>query len=396
MTARLSYAMAGEVAWIADSVDHGANTKWLFKRAQEDFEQSAEFHKGDFELTKFDKPKWFWAGMVYDNLYQSLDNYLKRPFSLSLDLKDDKLTIEVLLNDGILVISSPTRRVFSSSSYIFLMWILGSSILLLFVAVLFMRGQVRPIKRLAIAAERLGKGLNSYDLSPSGASEVRKAITAFIDMQERITRHIEQRTIMLAGVSHDLGTMLTRLKLNIAMLPDTSDTKAMTEDIAQMEKMLGGYLEFARGAGQGEFERTNITKLIKTIVEKHQNPKIIIGGDDKADIFAIIRPLAMTRCIENLLINADRYGDKIWISAIKNDNAVEIRVEDNGCGIPENKRQEAFKPFVRLEDARTLSDGGTTGLGLAIVRDIVNAHGGHITIESGSHGGAEILIQLFK
>lgn len=394
MTGRLAAALAGEVAWVADALDDGAQAPFLFERASRDFGFTCTLTPTKRLNPDPPEPRFFWEALVHQALEDALKNALgNRKFTVSVNLKTKILHIDVRTQKGILTIESGTGRVFSSSAYIFLMWVMGSALTLGLVAVLFMRGQIRPIKRLAIAARNLGLGREVAPFAPSGAMEVRGATRAFFEMQARIKRYIDQRTQMLAGVSHDLGTLLTRLKLTIALLPDGPDTQDLKADVEEMTRMLAAYLDFARGAGAEAFVRTDITALIHNAIER-LGARVPVDVHIQGDVTARLRPLAMARALANLMSNAVRYGTHIWVSAHVENSFVDIRIEDNGPGIPPEKYKDAFRPFVRLDLARTLDGEGGTGLGLAIVQDIAHAHGGEVLLEASPHGGLCAILRL--
>jgi two-component system osmolarity sensor histidine kinase EnvZ len=273
---------------------------------------------------------------------------------------------------------------------------IGSSLVLIAIAVLFLRNQVKPIERLAAAAESFGKGRPVPDFKPHGATEVRKAATAFIQMRERIDRFVQQRTEMLAGISHDLKTPLTRMRLQLAMMAKDSDTEAMQADLAEMERMLNEYLEFARGEGSDDVEPVALAGLVEEAVgdakRAHASGEQVRLGSVE-DVTIAVRRHALKRCLTNLIDNALKYGRGAELSIKRAGRSVEIAVEDDGPGIAEERREEAFRPFHRLDEGRNLQAGGV-GLGLTIARDIARAHGGNILLQDGSRGGLRAVIQL--
>ncbi len=305
--------------------------------------------------------------------------------------------IKVNVKDGVLDILVSRDRVTVSQPDIFILWMVGSALILLAVAILFLRNQVRPIERLARAAEMFGKGRPVPDFKPYGATEVRRAAQAFITMRERIERHVTQRTEMLAGVSHDLKTPLTRMKLALAMMPDDADTRAFKADIAEMEHMLDDYLAFARGEGGEEAEEADLGELVRdtaTAAAKAcalADERLIITAPD--NLVMSVKKAALRRCLTNLVDNALKAGRHVAVSLVRGERHALIAVEDDGPGIPEDRREEAFRPFHRLDQGRNLQKGGS-GLGLAIARDIARAHGGDITLDTSSMGGLKATIRL--
>ena len=301
------------------------------------------------------------------------------------------------MSDGVLRLLVPRRRFEAPSANIFLFWMVGSALVLLAVAILFLRNQVKPIERLAAAAESFGKGRAIPDFKPRGATEVRRASQAFIDMRERIERYVQQRTEMLAGVSHDLKTPLTRLRLQLAMMPKTADTEAMRSDVVDMERMLNEYLDFARGESGEDAEPTDFTGLIEEAVQDVVRGAIRRIRELKLDccfrLTMTLKRNAMKRCIVNLVDNALKYGRHVDVGLRLNGRSVELVVDDDGPGIPETRREEAFRPFHRLDEGRNLQTGGV-GLGLAIARDIARAHGGDIELLNSPQGGLRALLHL--
>jgi two-component system osmolarity sensor histidine kinase EnvZ len=305
--------------------------------------------------------------------------------------------IKVNVKDGVLDILVSRDRVTVSQPDIFILWMVGSALILLAVAILFLRNQVRPIERLARAAEMFGKGRPVPDFKPYGATEVRRAAQAFITMRERIERHVTQRTEMLAGVSHDLKTPLTRMKLALAMMHDDADTRAFKADIAEMEHMLDDYLAFARGEGGEEAEDADLGELVRDTATAAAKARAV--ADERLTITApehmtmSVKKAALRRCLTNLVDNAFKAGRHVAVTLTPGERHNLILVEDDGPGIPEERREEAFRPFHRLDQGRNLQKGGS-GLGLAIARDIARAHGGDITLDQSAMGGLKAIIRL--
>jgi two-component system osmolarity sensor histidine kinase EnvZ len=270
-------------------------------------------------------------------------------------------------------------------------------VLFLLIAVLFLRNQIRPIRRLAEAADNFGRGVDTLGFRPSGATEVRKAARAFIVMRERIKRQLRTRTEMLAGISHDLRTPLTRMKLELAMLPDTDaireSVKELGDDVQQMEHMIQEYLDFARGEGREEAIRVSVRELLEDVVNDYRrlNEDVVLASGD--DGMMDIRASGFRRVLHNVIDNALRYGKRCDVLLRISANYCEIIVDDEGAGIPQEKRDEVFKPFNRLDPSRNTKTGGV-GLGLTIARDIVLAHGGNIALDSSPKGGLRVIIRL--
>ena len=304
--------------------------------------------------------------------------------------------IKVDVKDGVLEIVVPRDRVTVAQPDIFILWMMGSALILLAVATLFLRNQVRPIERLARAADSFGKGQHAPDFKPYGATEVRRAAQAFLTMRERIERHVAQRTEMLAGVSHDLKTPLTRMKLTLAMMPEDADNHALGADVDEMEHMLDDYLAFARGEGGEESETFDLSELVRDTVAASAKAR-----SESRDVPVQAPPVlpfngkraALRRCLTNLVDNALKHGRRVAVTLKRDERAAEIAVEDDGPGIAPDRYEEAFRPFTRLDEGRNLQTGGS-GLGLAIARDIARAHGGDIVLGKSALGGLKAAIRL--
>lgn len=297
--------------------------------------------------------------------------------------------------DGVLRFEVRRKRFHNTNMHILPVWMIGSSIVLITVAVIFLRNQIRPIQRLAAAAEAFGRGRDVPDFRPSGALEVRRAAIAFIGMKQRLARQIQQRTEMLAGVSHDLRTPLTRMKLELAMM-DEAETADMRNDVLEMERMLDEYLAFARGEGGEQSTPTDLALLVAEVADDARRKSAVpVETTMTGDLKAEVKRNALKRCIVNLVDNAQKYGAAVHVSALRKSNElIEIIVDDNGPGIPSNRRAEAFKPFRRLDaDGRNLTTGGV-GLGLAIAKDIARAHGGDVRLADSPQGGLRATIRL--
>src|SRR6476661_6074174 len=282
---------------------------------------------------------------------------------------------------------------YASNSEIFIFWMLGTSSILLIVAVLFLRNQIKPILRLADAAESFGKGREAQIFRPRGAREVRRAAQAFLEMKSRIERAMEQRTAMLAGVSHDLRTVLTRFKLELALLGDVPEAEMMKRDVDEMGRMLEAYLAFARG-DTGELsaptDMAQFLEELKADAERHGHKTTVVFHGYPT---VTVKPAAFKRCISNLVSNAARFAQSISITGHRDHRWLTITVDDDGPGIPQAMREEVFKPFLRLDDARNQDEGGT-GLGLAIARDIARSHGGDITLGDSPMGGLRAAVRV--
>jgi len=339
-------------------------------------------------------------GTLTSTIDVALDDILEQRIGANRDFRTarigDDFEIRVDVHDGVLAVLVPRDRVTVSKPDLFILYMVGSSFILIGIAVLFLRNQVRPIERLARAADSFGKGRAVPDFKPYGALEVRRAAQAFITMRERIERHVTQRTEMLAGVSHDLKTPLTRLKLALAMMPDgDAEIASMRGDVAEMEHMLDEYLAFARGEGGEESLPTDLGELLRdaavAAAKARQRDGIAVNAPEHVTVS--VKRAGLRRVLSNLLDNALKHGSKVAVSLQRDERMVEIAVEDNGPGIPEARREEAFRPFHRLDEGRNLQSGGS-GLGLAIARDITRAHGGDLVLGYSSLGGLKATVRL--
>jgi len=326
-------------------------------------------------------------------LRRELAAHLHRPFQIDTQSYDREVVINVQMPEGVLRIVVSRKRLFSSTTYIFILWMVGVSLVLFAIATLFMRNQVRPLRRLAISADRFGRGLDVPDFKQAGALEVRQAASAFTLMRERIQRQISQRTEMLAGVSHDLRTPLTRIKLQLALMTDHPDIANIQTDINDMETMLEGYLAFARGEGGENAVTVNLGALLDEVVAGARREGAVIDLHVEGDMVLPLRRDAFKRALVNLLANSKRHAEHISVRAGRRNDGVVITIDDDGPGIPADKREEVFRPFYRLDTSRNRETGGV-GLGLAISRDVIRGHGGDIALDASPLGGLRVRIRL--
>jgi two-component system, OmpR family, osmolarity sensor histidine kinase EnvZ len=398
VTTRISRGVAAQIALFVQSYETLGSDRFI-----EDAPKLGETSFGLRPVLKRGERIPDTESPAYDVLKQvfvrELSARIGRPVWIDSDSIDDEVDIRVQLDGAVLQVMAERKRVMSTNTHVWVLWMMGTAMILLSVAILFLRNQIRPIERLADAAEALGKGRDVPDFRPSGATEVRRASLAFLDMRERILRFVQQRTDMLAGVSHDLRTPLTRMKLELAMMGGNDDIKALKSDVEEMERMLDEYLAFARGqAGEGASD-TDVGQLVRDVAASAQRkadarePRKAIDVNTSGDLVIEVRPNALRRCVMNLVENAMRHGTHAQLSATQHGNMVEIAVEDDGPGIPPEQREEAFRPFHRLDTGRTLSKGGV-GLGLAIARDIARGHGGDIILGKSDLGGLRAVVKL--
>tara|TARA_Y100000590_G_scaffold381070_1_gene449888 strand:+ start:1130 stop:2449 length:1320 start_codon:yes stop_codon:yes gene_type:complete len=303
----------------------------------------------------------------------------------------DLVDLRITSNDEIIQIFFPKDKIAPSSVRIFVLWITLPSFLLILIAIMFLRNQTRPIVNLARAAERFGKGEIIDNLRPSGASEIRKATFEFDRMIKRINRHLTQRSEMLSGISHDLRTPLTRLKLQLAMMDKKETAKKMAEDIDEMEKMLNDYLQYAKSQGEEKSVKINLNLLIDSILKNYDSNKYIFVSKEIIEIEG--RKNLIKRCILNIVSNGLAYGNKVFIETKKSINSAIITIEDDGPGIPKNEYSNVFKPFYRVDKSRGLNKSGV-GLGLSVAQDIVKSHGGNISLSESQHKGLMVKISL--
>ncbi len=292
----------------------------------------------------------------------------------------------------------PRRRVTASNPHQLLVLTVATAVLMTIIAYLFLRNQLRPIKRLGDASAAFGRG-QPVKYHPSGALEVRAAGQAFLDMRNRIERQIEQRTLLLSGVSHDLRTPLTRLKLGLSMMEPDDDVAALERDVRDMERLLDAFLSFARGQGAEESELTDPAGLVRRVIENAQRggQDVEAGQIDGEGVLVLMRPVAIQRALENLVGNAVRYGARCVVGVTVSERAVVFSIEDDGPGIPESDRETALKPFARLDSARNQDRGSGVGLGLAIALDIARAHGGALRLgDSEALGGLKVDLVLAR
>jgi len=337
-------------------------------------------------------PKPFFS-LLDQSLSEQLRRQLQRPYWIDTVGKSSLVEIRVQLDNAVMRVFARRSAAYASNSEIFLFWMVGTSTVLLMVAILFLRNQIRPILRLADAAESFGKGRDVPNFRPRGAREVRRAAMAFIEMKSRVERAFEQRTTMLAGVSHDLRTILTRFRLELALLGDNPETEAMRRDIAEMTAMLEGYMAFARGDLGEESAPTDMAAFLDELKSDAERQGHRATATFHGNPIVTVRPQAFKRCLANLVSNAARHAPSLAMTGHSDHRYLTVTVDDDGPGIPAHQRDEVFKPFLRLDDARNQDEGGT-GLGLAIARDIARSHGGDITLADSPMGGLRAVVRI--
>ena len=392
ISVRLARGVAGDVATVITLMrqfPEAANRNWIFGLASDNMDLAVALQEKAIlpnEPARGDD-------MTEQSLADALGEQVSQPFHIDGRSLDRHFIVRVQLRDGILEVLVPRKRLFSSTVYVFVLWMVGTSLILFGVATIFMRNQVKPIRRLAQAADNFGKGREAVRFKPEGATEVRQAAAAFTVMRERILRQISQRTEMLAGVSHDLRTPLTRMKLQLAMAGDDDGVSGLRTDVAEMEHMLESYLAFARGEGAEQPQPANLTQLMNEIAAQARRNNGLIDLHCEGEFVLPFRLNAMKRALANLVDNALRYADHAWVRVGRRADAIEILIDDDGPGIPADKREDVFKPFFRLESSRTPATGGS-GLGLSIALDILRGHGGDIVLGDAPTGGLRVRVTL--
>lgn len=327
--------------------------------------------------------------------FTELESRLNLPFSLEMVDDNQNLLLRVKLDEQILAITVTRKRLVSSTTYIFITWMLGSALLLTGIAVIFLRNQIRPITKLANVMSSYGRGHDTPNFRPQGAAEVRRAGRAFQQMRQRLDRQISARMEMLAGISHDLRTPLTRMKLQLEMLGEKEAAQDLRRDVTDMEHMITEYLDFVRGEGQEPATRMAISECIEDMVARYKthSQTIVVEYNGHAALEADIRPHVFRRALMNVIDNALRYGKTAAICVQQKRHHVEICVDDEGPGIPRDKREAVFRPFTRLDNSRNTGTGGV-GLGLTITRDIIHGHGGDVLLQDAPSGGLRVVIRL--
>lgn len=393
VTERLSTAVTRDIAAVIDLIGVYPGEKdvgEIIRIARERLNLTISIEPGG-ELPA-PRPKPFFS-ILDEILSDEINQQIHLPFWID-TVGDSRLVeIRIQLEGKVLRVFARRSQTYASNTHIFILWMVGASLVLILISLLFLRGQIRPILSLAQAAESFGKGQKSPDFSPRGADEVRRAGLAFILMRERIERQIEQRTAMLTGVSHDLRTILTRFKLQLALAGDNPDLQGMSDDVEDMQTMLEGYMAFAKSESEEMVGMVSLASLFdKLQADAQMHGKTLtyrIDGEDEVQV----RPNAFSRLVTNLATNSRRYASRLDMDARHSAKWLTITFDDDGPGIPEASRDDVFKPFFRLDEARNLDASGT-GLGLAIARDIARSHGGDITLGDSPLGGLRAVIRI--
>jgi two-component system osmolarity sensor histidine kinase EnvZ len=400
VTRNLSDAAAGNIALIVNEYERVR----ISKGSEEALEQVQWLGQAMGMAVDLDNaPGASMGTTTRQSQYREFRNHLDRvtdfPVNVALVAKDRHVQTSLKVDDGILRITMDRKRLASSTTYIFILWMIGTALILTVIAVIFLRNQIRPIVQLARAAEQFGLGQDVQEYTPRGASEVRRAGRAFQTMADRVRRAVQSRTEMLAGISHDLRTPLTRMKLEIEMGKiDSATREALGGDIEEMRHMIDEYLDFARGDAGEHMEQFDIAALLADIAESYQRQQRDVELVAPEPVQLMVRPQAIRRCLQNIIDNALRYGKTAHVSLEASSTFVRIKVRDEGPGIPEAQQQDVFKPFMRLDASRNVKTGGV-GLGLSIARDVAQSHGGDVALENqrdfkGKITGLEVTLRL--
>jgi two-component system osmolarity sensor histidine kinase EnvZ len=337
-------------------------------------------------------PKPFFS--VLDSaLSREISRFVDRPYWIDTVGNSNLLEIRIQLDKAVMRVFARRSQAYASNSHIFLLWMVGTSLVLLGIAILFLRNQIRPILRLAEAADAFGKGRDTADFRPRGAREVRQAAQAFMEMKRRIERQIEQRTTMLAGVSHDLRTILTRFKLELALIEDSPEIEALRRDVDEMQRMLEAYLAFAKSEAGEQPGLVDVSEILDELAVEAGRRGKRASATFAGPPMVQVRPDAFKRCLANLVSNAARFGSTISLSGSREPRWLMVQVDDDGPGIPHDRREDVFRPFLRLDDARNQNETGT-GLGLSIARDIAGVHGGEILLSESPMGGLRATVRI--
>ena len=361
------------------------NQKWTLNNVSKKLQLQTFYNKN--KRLSFDKYKQK-PTELEKYLLESL-NPLGKKFNLSINDKQKLITVIVEVDDGVLEFRANKKRIYSSTTYIFILWMIGASIILFIVALLFLKNQIKPIRKLAIAVDRFGKGKNIKDFKPSGAKEVRRVANAFKIMKERIENSITQRNKMFSSISHDIRTILTRMKLNLEL--HKLNKSGLKKDLVEMEEMVEEYLKYAKGEEKEKIQKINIVSLLNLIKKRYSKKNIYFKNNKKINIS--VRPNSIKRCINNLLSNSLKFSKNIEITCSRKNNYVEIIIDDDGPGIPKKERSKVLQPFYRVESSRNRDTGGI-GLGITIATDIINNHGGNFFLEKSPLDGLRTRIYL--
>ncbi len=400
VTRWLAFGVASEVALIAELIEDSpsvAARDALIERARRTTDLDITLTAGgSLEAAVAAAGIRTNVGHIDNKILESFAERLPYPFAVDLETEDpDRVAVFVQVDPGLLTVIAARRRVTSTTTWLLLAWMVGSSVVLSAISIYFLRLQIRPIRQLARAADSFGKGRDVGDFRPRGALEIRQAAHAFNLMRHRILRHISQRTEMLAAVSHDLRTPLTRMQLELELLGQRDDPvmAGLRQDVGEMSKLVEEYLGFARGEGREQVEPTDLAPILESMRQRAERSGVELDISMDRALVLPLRPTAFHRCLGNLVDNACRYARSIGITARQKDEMIEIAVDDDGPGIPDAYLEKVFEPFVRL-DEQPEGDTGGTGLGLTIARDVVLSHGGDLRLDRSRRGGLRAVLRM--
>lgn len=395
VTHRLSNAVARDVGAVVDlyrMAPFGADDKRLREIASERFRMSVDLMPPQPLPPRPPRRFFDFLDPLTRALPNELSHQLKYPIWVDTVGKSGLMEVRVDLGFGVARFITKRSLGYDANVHIFIFWMFGATVALIAVAILFLRNQIRPILRLAKAAEDFGKG-RFHDFHPRGAREVRQAGFAFVEMKRRIERANEQRTAMLSGVSHDLRTILTRFRLSLAMFEASAETQDLEKDVDEMQAMLEGYLAFARGDSAEAATPTDLAAMLDDMRLDAERHGAAVALAARNGLTVTVRPMAIRRCLANLVGNAQRYGRRVEISAAREGRFVLVHVDDDGPGVPAASREDVFRPFFRLDEARNQDQSGS-GLGLSIARDIARSHGGDVQLSDSPLGGLRATLRI--
>ena len=395
LTRRLALGLGGDIAMVMHDFRENPDPAFrarLFERARHNMGLEFSWRPG---AVVAERPGRFRIkNLILDGrLRRALAERISLPMGIDTTTYADRVEVDVQFPDGVLRTSASRKRLTSTTTSLFMMWMVGTAVILLAIAIVFLRNQLKPIQRLAEAADAYGRGHEVDPIKPAGALEVRRAARAFLTMRERIKRQMDQRTEMLAGVSHDLRTPLTRMKLQLEMLGDDRGAYNLRSDVQEMENMIDEYLAFARGQDAEAPVEIDVLQLLDDIVARARRRGTTVEFADGAALHALLRPNAMRRCLTNLVDNAGRFASRVRVAASRQGDFLAIAVDDDGPGIDPERREEVFRPFHRLESSRNPETGGS-GLGLSIARDVARGHGGDVLLSESPLGGLRAEVRL--
>ena len=393
VTRKLSASVAQDIAAVIDIIntypqdaDYDTVSRIAFERMQLDIDIEPKVPLPALVRRPF-------LSRFHDVFFEQLKRRIDRPLWLDTESNPSIIHIKVDLPQGVLNIHLRTSLAYAANSHIFIVWMLGTAIVLLTIAIIFMRNQIKPIERLAEAAESFGMG-RDLDFRPRGAREVRRAGFAFLEMKRRIERAMQQRTTMLSGVSHDLRTIITRFRLSLAIMEETPEIEDLRRDIDEMSRMLEGYLAFARGDDPTTIAvETDMNQFFEALRIDFERSGHLIRMRYHGDPLVMLRADDFKRCLTNLLANAVRYSKTIIMAGDRDHRWLTITIDDDGPGIAPDQREDVFRPFFRLDEARSMDEGGS-GLGLPIARDIARAHGGDLILSESPFGGLRASVKI--